>query len=709
MDDIQSLRSELKLKQQQLRLVQEIDKIRDTNSEPTKVFQSVIEMIGQLFEASACYLYLVDRTTGKIKLQASSVTPTIQSWFETLLSSELLRQAVQSESALVWQHQDGFLPALQDGYHGILTPIQMNDEKLGLMIFIRHGNRYTSEDVILLQTAEDQIDSLVLQELVLTHHLQTARELEFRRRELDMLISIDSIRDAQQDSIGLHSAVVGLLANKLQADLCFLFLVDRETGIEELKAMYDQTQGYGSLQPIIAKVLESEAGWKSSLCTWTVPHDQLGLQQPESKGDLHLAAVPIVLNNERLGFFLLVRSQPPFSQEELKLLEAAENQIDSAIVQGYLHDRYQQTTYEVDTIYQIDKIRDQDISMDEMLNHVLQAMVERIKSEMGFIALYDRLGERLELRATTQQDLYQSWTSYPLFEQVMSDALEQGKMVTRQNLAPNIHSIACLPLFLNDQVIGVLGMVNRLGRLDFSQADQRTLSAIGSQIDTAIYERREIRMLRQVLGRSVDPRVMDRLLQNPSLDVLKPERLELTVLYADIRGSTNLAEQTEPEILVEFIRDYLTQMTEVIFAYDGTVDKFVGDEVMALFGAPIPQSDHALRAVRTGLAMQERHSQIMQTWQKQGLSAPPIGIGIVTGRMIIGEMGGSQRANYTVISREANLGARICSAAEGGQVLISESTYQQVRERVVAVPIPGQQFKGVEQPVTVYHIQKVID
>jgi adenylate cyclase len=212
-----------------------------------------------------------------------------------------------------------------------------------------------------------------------------------------------------------------------------------------------------------------------------------------------------------------------------------------------------------------------------------------------------------------------------------------------------------------------------------------------------------------VLRRSVGPQVMEQLLANPNVDILKGERKVLTVLYADIRGSTDLAERTKAELLVEFINDYLSQMTDVILGHEGTLDKFVGDEVMALFGAPVPQKDHALRAVRTGLAMQATYQTVMKSWQERGVEAPPIGIGIATGRLIVGEMGGSQRTDYTVIGQAANLGARICGVAKGGQVLISQNTYNLVKEAVEVTPLPNQHFKGVAHDVTVYHVTRVLD
>ncbi len=150
-------------------------------------------------------------------------------------------------------------------------------------------------------------------------------------------------------------------------------------------------------------------------------------------------------------------------------------------------------------------------------------------------------------------------------------------------------------------------------------------------------------------------------------------------------------------------------MSSIILKYEGTLDKFVGDEVMALFGAPFPQPDHALQAVQVGLEMQLAHQAVIEKWVAQGVDAARIGIGIATGELIVGEMGSSQRTDYTVIGRAANLGARICSVAKPGQVLISQETYDQVMGKVIARPITGLAFKGVSGKVTVYEVTQMLE
>src|SRR5688572_21169435 len=271
--------------------------------------------------------------------------------------------------------------------------------------------------------------------------------------------------------------------------------------------------------------------------------------------------------------------------------------VDSAVMQGYAQHELKQHLKELEAIYRIDHIRDQGLPLDELLNVVLQELCRVINAEIGFTMLYDKTGQQLDLRAATRTDLFQVSANYELINQLATESLQKTSLICRNDLGPNLQSLICLPLILNEAIIGVLGVINRRDSTGFNAEDKRLLTAIGSQIDTAIFENIERRRLRQVLGRSVDPRVMERLLANPDVDFLKGERAVLSVLYADLRGSTQLAEHTDPELLVGFINHYLGQMTDTILSHEGTLDKFVGDEVMALFGAPFPQADHALRAV----------------------------------------------------------------------------------------------------------------
>ncbi len=539
--------------------------------------------------------------------------------------------------------------------------------------------------------------------------LKTLQEaLELKQRELDLVMAIDHIRDTAPDPAAMLAAIVTALTNHLQVDLCSISLLDRETGQIELKAINNRNSQQGNLRQFITPELARKAANLDQITIWD--NSTPGLEAVHLPESLRLAAVPIIMReDERLGCLLLARRQSSFSQNDIKLFETAESMVDSAVIQGYADHELKQHVKELEAIYRIDHIRDQGLPFDEMLNAVLQEVCRVIDAEMGFTMLYDNSGQQLELRAATHDDLFQIAAHFECINQFANESLQKTELLYRNNLGDELRSLMCLPLILNDQIIGVLGVANGRHQGGFTSDDRRLLSAIGSQIDTAIFENIERRRLRQVLGRSVDPHIMERLLASPDVDFLKGERSILTVLYGDLRGSTQLAENTDPELLVGFINHYLGQMTDVILAHEGTLDKFVGDEVMALFGAPFPQVDHALIAVRVGLEMQQAHQTVMEMWQDRGVKPTPVGIGIATGELIIGEMGCPQRADYTVIGQAANLGARICSAAKAGEVLISQETYNSIQDRIEATPITNLQFKGVNRDITVYRVERILE
>lgn len=537
-----------------------------------------------------------------------------------------------------------------------------------------------------------------------TAHLQ--HQLELKQHQIALMLAIDHIRDTMPEPTDMMTALTSTLSDQLHTDLCAICLIDRENEELLLKAVCDKDNQFGQFQCDVLHELDRQTINRQDILLWEGDGVPVGLKNLSSSAPIYAAVIPIFLRGKRLGVMMFLRKNQAFTQEDLELIRIAESQVDSAVIQAYEYYTLQQRNKELETIYRIDNIRDQHLPFDEMLNVVLGELRKVFQAEAGFIMLYNQAEKLLELRATTKNDLFPLSPHMEFINRVANESLQQAKLVSYNDVASPLHSMMCIPLILNGEIIGVLGVVNRYGRRGFDTEDRRLLNAIGSQMDTAIFESIEQRRLRQILGRSVDPHVMERLLSSPTT-MLNRDRSVLSVLYADIRGSTALAERTEPDLLVAFINDYLGRMADVILAHEGTLDKFVGDEVMALFGAPLPQPDHALRSIRAALEMQRVHQEVMRTWKTKGIDESPIGIGIATGDLIIGEFGCEQRMDYTVIGRAANLGSRICGAAKGGQVLISQETYDIVKDAVETEPIHGLQFKGVHKDVTVYHVIRI--
>jgi adenylate cyclase len=166
----------------------------------------------------------------------------------------------------------------------------------------------------------------------------------------------------------------------------------------------------------------------------------------------------------------------------------------------------------------------------------------------------------------------------------------------------------------------------------------------------------------------------------------------------------------EPENVVATLNEYLSEMTDAIFKNNGTLDKFIGDAVMALFGTPAFYPDHALRAVRTAFMMKERLEKLNEKWRGQGRPTLKIGIGINTGEAIAGNMGSLQRMEYTVIRDTVNLASRLESLNKelGTEIIISSSTYEKVRDNVKARQFTGIHVKGKEETLVVYEVTEVL-
>ncbi len=211
-----------------------------------------------------------------------------------------------------------------------------------------------------------------------------------------------------------------------------------------------------------------------------------------------------------------------------------------------------------------------------------------------------------------------------------------------------------------------------------------TAQPTGGQI--MIEDQSSFKRLETSFKRYVSPKVIDQLLRS-DFDFFRPEKYELTVLFADLRGFTKLCTRLTPEEIKRLIDRFLSVMMRIIIDEEATVDKVVGDEVMALFGAPIRYEDHAVRAVNAALKMQKVHQQIMEEWHLAGLdNPPPMGIGINTGEMIVGNIGSELRMDYTVLGHHVNLASRLCNSARGGEILISPRTFDLTRNSLQVNP-----------------------
>jgi adenylate cyclase len=233
------------------------------------------------------------------------------------------------------------------------------------------------------------------------------------------------------------------------------------------------------------------------------------------------------------------------------------------------------------------------------------------------------------------------------------------------------------------------------------------LAYVGDLAWKYFVEGREKRQVKKLFSRYVSKDVYDQLVANPSLAALGGARRHMTVLFSDIRGFTTMSEKGTPEDVVAQLNELFTRMVAVVFKHRGTVDKFVGDMIMALYGAPLDDEDHAEHAVQTAIAMIATLHEMNQQWARQGRPQLGIGIGINTGDMIAGNVGSESIMSYTVIGDAVNLGARLESLNKdyGTRIIISQATRERLKGRYDIQPLGDVIVKGKSLPVAIFEVR----
>jgi adenylate cyclase len=226
-----------------------------------------------------------------------------------------------------------------------------------------------------------------------------------------------------------------------------------------------------------------------------------------------------------------------------------------------------------------------------------------------------------------------------------------------------------------------------------------------------IFEEREKRKVRGAFGMYVHPGLIGQMLKDPGLLRLGGEEVEMTVMFSDVRGFTSISEKLTPQQLVELLNEYLTAMSDTIMESWGTVDKYEGDAIMAFWGRPYPQTDHAFRACTACLNQVEQLKMLNAKWKSEGKQELNIGIGLNTGPMVVGNMGSLKRFNYTVMGDAVNLGARLEGQNKeyGTRVIISEATYLQVKDQFICRELDLIRVKGKNKPVAIFELMATVE
>jgi adenylate cyclase len=219
-----------------------------------------------------------------------------------------------------------------------------------------------------------------------------------------------------------------------------------------------------------------------------------------------------------------------------------------------------------------------------------------------------------------------------------------------------------------------------------------------------LIERKKRRQVEGMFGRYVSHQVRDFLVLHPDAANPSGRKERLTMFFSDVRGFTSMSEKMEPQEVQQLLSEYFTEMTGILFRYEGTLDKFMGDAIMAFFGNPVPQPDQAKRAVLMALEMQESIARLNEKLIAEGRRTIGVGMGINTGDVTVGNLGSKDFLDYTVIGDAVNLACRLEQNAKAGDIIITQATYAEVRDVVEVEPMEPIRVKGKSEPIPIYRV-----
>ena len=361
-----------------------------------------------------------------------------------------------------------------------------------------------------------------------------------------------------------------------------------------------------------------------------------------------------------------------------------------------------------------------DTDLDRLLQQIVDETFQIIRADRAVILLYDndtdtlrpayvrqkRADEEIKLSNTILDEVKRNKAAVLSSDAMVDERFKAAKSIIMQG----IRSTMAVPLLVGDQLVGAFHVDSMLASGAFTDKDLLLFSGIATQAAIAIQNFRLAKKIeheaatRAQFQRLLSPNLVDEIVSGSlALDQAGANR-EVTMLFADIRGFTSMSERHTPEEMVETLNSYFEFMVDVLFKHGGTLDKYVGDEIIGLFGAPVELPDAPVRAVRCALDMLKALDEFNLTRKHEGKEEVRIGIGINTGPVIAGAIGSSRTLQYTVIGDAVNLAARLCSEAKASEIIISPTTMSQCRPFVIAEERVPVAVKGKSEAIQIWNI-----
>jgi adenylate cyclase len=362
-----------------------------------------------------------------------------------------------------------------------------------------------------------------------------------------------------------------------------------------------------------------------------------------------------------------------------------------------------------------------ELDLDKLLPKILEKAFELVGADRGVILLHDDRGELSPRHVKTRSG--KSDPNIVLSKTVMAEVTNNKAAVLSSDatmdarfsgahsiIMQGIRSTMTLPLLHAGELLGIMHLDSLFTSNAFTEKDLQICTGMAAQAAISIQNARLASRIekeaqtRAQISRLIPPAVVEQVIKG-ELVIEKGGRVsEITMLFSDIRGFTTMSDGKEPQEVVNTLNEYFEVMVDILFKYHGTLDKFVGDEIIGLFGAPIQLEDAPFKAVSCAIAMLQALAEFNNTRKSEGLPEIRIGIGINTGSVITGSIGSTRALQYTAIGDAMNVASRLVNVAGSGEIIISEHTFRATQGRIEATALTPVKVKGKAEELKVYRV-----
>ena len=563
---------------------------------------------------------------------------------------------------------------IKDAKINTILPLFHKNQFLGLLCIGKKfmDQSFTSADFKILEIISNHLTKALYNYQLIDEVKRKKTELNMKLLELETLFDISVAISSVLDVEELGNEVLWRSVGILNASKGIMFLINESSPILQLHVNFNWDNDFPLISKDLAIFKKINEMRKGKILT---EEDNNSIQIKLDEKNLIIA--PISTKSKSIGFMILANKETrsgtvPFNLLDLELLSSLSNQAAVAMENAKLF---------------------KDISKEKQFNESILGSIAT-----GVITL-DRLGEvdsinaaGLKILRMKKEDIIGNHYLY-LFEKdeeilsLINSSESEGKISSEINI--------------------VLKTVSEETIINISVAPRVDPDKNIQGLVIAIEDISDVNKVKNTFKRYVSKQVVDEILDNDAKLNLGGEEREATILFTDIRGFTSMSEKMDPKTVVSTLNEYFSEMIDIVFKHNGTLDKIIGDEFMIVYGAPLSSKDDTLRAVKTAIEMQLCIKEMNKKRKKKNEAEILVGAGINRGNVVSGNIGSRDMMDYTVIGDTVNLGSRLCSAASPGEILVSKSVYNGLKNDFSFNKLDPIRVKGKAEKVNIYSIKNI--